>query len=64
MRVTKQGVRDLNKPINGRKIPKSEYCFHDFKHDPECIGCWGRNFGNFEDAVCEYSCTGCGKKRE
>ena len=67
MKLTKQGVRDLNtKPINGKK-QRSE-CIggdkHDWMHDFDCTGCWASKYSLEEGPFsCTERCRRCGATR-
>lgn len=64
MRLTKQGVRDLNDPPkNKRAVPQSATCMHEFEHDRECTGCWAEQFGGFDRASHHYKCRKCPQTR-
>ena len=64
MSLTKQGVRNLNPPKqkNERRAPQSAACFHDWRHQRDCIGC--ADWHAFDSAVrCEFRCDKCGEQR-
>ena len=60
-KMNKQGVRDLNTAKNGRTISQAAGCFHEWKHDRECVAC--SVYYGYKGGSCIESCRKCGKVR-
>lgn len=54
--LTRQGVRDLDGPRNGKR---PHVCHHEWRHARDCAGCWGEKFGGYDECRHEYACAKC-----
>lgn len=63
MRMTKQGVRDLSKHVNARKIPNQALCIHEYQHHPDCHCRW-LSYDEVLSSPCLEQCKKCKKVRQ
>lgn len=62
MRVTKQGIRDLNdKPKNERQYSGNNSCFHQWQHYKYCDNCRDYTLDSNDNHPCLRQCQKCGE---